>query len=225
MSEDYQSRSEKNKNRSPKDNLFKRRKKSGGASDRNNSAFDKIFYILIALLFLLLVAFIFFIMNYNDNNADNVSEDLAQSESRDSIRDLFSDNNEDAENTDAENSDAEQAETSESEEDQENTEEELEEEEDTEETQGDLSIINENPPHEPGHATDYSEGSSDRLEIRELVQTVTGIPSGDYIENWIGNDGPGRVEATVTQASTGQQYIVYLSYGEGAWHVESVNPQ
>ena len=41
------------------------------------------------------------------------------------------------------------------------------------------------------------------------------------IENWIGNDGPGRVEATVTEASTGQQYVVYLQYGEVEWHVES----
>lgn len=230
MSDDYQSRTEKNKNKHKSNRLFSRKDRQDQTNqgqgeqarrDRSSSTFDKIFYVLIALLFLILVGFIIFIMNYSDDSTENVSEDLVQSETSDSIRDLFSRDRNDEEGGE------ESGETS-GDENQEDTSDEAadeDEDESEEETQGDESIINENPPHDPNHATDYSDGSADRLEIRENVLAVTGIPEGDLIENWIGNDGPGRVEATVTQASTGQQYVVYLQYGEGEWHVESVNPQ
>ncbi|WP_347300342.1 YrrS family protein [Dolosigranulum savutiense] len=90
-------------------------------------------------------------------------------------------------------------------------------------TNGDTSIVNETPPHDTNHYTDFSDGSSDRLEIRDKVSTVTGISESDMIERWIGNDGIARVEATVESRSTGAKYIVYLQYGNGQWHVESVH--
>ncbi|CAM2769215.1 YrrS family protein [Dolosigranulum pigrum] len=90
-------------------------------------------------------------------------------------------------------------------------------------TSGDTSIVNETPPHDTNHYTDFSDGSSDRLEIRDKVSTVTGISESDMIERWIGNDGIARVEATVESRSTGAKYIVYLQYGNGQWHVESVH--
>lgn len=232
MNDENQSRSARNKNRKKDSKWFTNRDKS---SRNSNSTFEKIFYILIALLFLLLVAFIIFIMNFSGNNTDNVSEDLVQTEGRDSIRELFSSDGDQSDETEENPESQEQTDdsaesTSDSEEQtdeklQEDNEEDTEEEAEEETTEGDTSIINEDPPHDPSHAVDYSDGSSDRLEIRENVLQVTGIEAGNLTENWIGNDGPGRVEATVTDRSTGQQYVVYLSYGEGQWHVESMNPQ
>lgn len=234
MSDENQTRSSRNKKDNKDSKWFKRSSKS---SRNNNSTFDKIFYILIALLFLLLVAFIIFIMNFSGDNTANVSEDLIQTEGRDSIRELFSEDGEQTEESEEDTDTAEQSADSEddsantdegsSEETDDQTDEDSEEEdtEDEESSDGDSSVINENPPHDPSYAVDYADGSADRIEIRENVLAATGIEAGNLTENWIGNDGPGRVEATVTDRETGQQYVVYLSYGEGQWHVESVNPQ
>ncbi|EKU94006.1 Protein of uncharacterised function (DUF1510) [Alloiococcus otitis] len=222
MSDEYQTRAERNKNK--KNQNFARADKQDKRDKKKTSTFDKIFYILIALLFLILVAFIIVIMNFSDGRADNVSEDLVQEDTIGNIRDLFQADGSGDEGGEAGGQGEDPDQESEAEEedtDQDDQEEDPEDEEEGEDGQGDESIINENPPHDPNHATDYSDGSADRVEIRDKVQTVTGIAEGDLIENWIGNDGPGRVEATVTEASTGQQYVVYLQYGEGEWHVES----
>lgn len=230
MKEEYQSRAEKNKHKNERGSLFRNRKKKSTGPRGSGSAFDKIFYILIAFLFLLLIAVVIFIMNFTGSSTEEVSEDLVQNEDMGSIRDLFADDPDQSEGEsepDGENQTADQDENQSEDQNQEvSADEDAEEEtEEDSETQGDQSLINENPPHDPGYAVDYSDGSGDRVEIRNKVSAVTGIPENDLIENWIGNDGPGRVEATVTQYSTGNQYVVYLQYGEGQWHVESVNPQ
>lgn len=235
MNEEYQSRTEKNKNKKQRGSLFRNRKEQSSGPSNSGSTFDKVFYILIAFLFLLLIAVVIFIMNFSDSSTEGVSEDIVQEEGMGSIRDLFADDSDqsdddnqgDNSNTDQSEDEGEEETTDEdTEETTEDTEDDTEEEtDDTNETQGDQSIINENPPHDPSYAIDFADGSSDRIEIRENVLAVTGIPQDDLIENWIGNDGPGRVEATVTQQSTGDQYVVYLQYGDGQWHVESVNPQ
>ena len=226
MSDEYQTRAERNKNKRKQN--FAKGDKQDKRDRKKTSTFDKIFYILIALLFLILVAFIIVIMNFSDGRADNVSEDLVQEDTIGNIRDLFQADGKGDEGgeSDGQGGDPDQeSEANQEEEENQEDEEDQEDEEEGEDGQGDESIINENPPHDPNHATDYNAGSADRLEIRDKVQTVTGIEEGDLIENWIGNDGPGRVEATVTEASTGQQYVVYLQYGEGEWHVESYSQQ
>src|SRR5699024_2024372 len=96
MNDENQTRSVRNKNLKKDSKWFTNRDKS---SRNSNSTFEKIFYILIALLFLLLVAFVIFIMNFSGNNTDNVSEDLVQTEGRDSIRELFSSDGDQSEET------------------------------------------------------------------------------------------------------------------------------
>ena len=75
-------------------------------------------------------------------------------------------------------------------------------------------------PHDTSHATDYGSGSADRVEIKERVMEVTGL-GDNLIESWVGNDGPGRVVATVSSRDQSEHYEVYLQYGDGSWSVES----
>ena len=80
-------------------------------------------------------------------------------------------------------------------------------------------VVADDLPYDTSYATDYSNGSSDRVEIKEQVMEVTGLGS-DLIENWVGNDGPGRVVATVSSADQTEHYEVFLQYGDGSWSVE-----
>lgn len=64
------------------------------------------------------------------------------------------------------------------------------------------------------HFTNYDDGSTDRLEIKNAVSQASGVAENDMIENWIGNNGEQKVTATVTQTSTGKVFKVYLSWIE-----------
>jgi len=44
------------------------------------------------------------------------------------------------------------------------------------------------------------------------------------IEHWIGNNGPGQVQATVSSRDGSESYVVNLQYGEGQYHVTNVQP-
>lgn len=73
------------------------------------------------------------------------------------------------------------------------------------------------------HVTNYNDGSADRIEIKRAVSQATGVPEGDMIENWVGNNGEQKVTATITQPSTGKIYRAYLSWvAQQGWQVTRI---
>jgi hypothetical protein len=73
------------------------------------------------------------------------------------------------------------------------------------------------------HTTDFSDGSSDRNEIRSAIQSATGLD--DMIEFWVGNGGDGgqKVVATVSSTDKSEVYRVYLSWlDEKGWQPTKV---
>ncbi|MYL56130.1 DUF1510 family protein [Virgibacillus halodenitrificans] len=68
---------------------------------------------------------------------------------------------------------------------------------------------------EEPHTTNYSDGSQDRIEIKEAVLMVTDIPEQNLVMHWVGNGGDQKVEATVSNEDNGEIYRVYLSWVEG----------
>lgn len=67
--------------------------------------------------------------------------------------------------------------------------------------------------------TVFDDGSQDRIEIKQAVSMVTGIPEESIIEHWIGNGGsPEKVIATVSDQSLTETYRVYLDWiNEEGW--------
>lgn len=71
------------------------------------------------------------------------------------------------------------------------------------------------------HTTNYDDGSQDRIEIKEAVQSVTGLQ--DMVELWVGNDGDQKVTATVSSPDKSDIYRVYLSWvNEKGWQPTKV---
>ncbi|WHX27586.1 YrrS family protein [Virgibacillus halodenitrificans] len=68
---------------------------------------------------------------------------------------------------------------------------------------------------EEPHTTNYSDGSQDRIEIKEAVLMVTDIPEQNLVMHWVGNGGDQKVEATVSNEDNSEIYRVYLSWVEG----------
>lgn len=74
------------------------------------------------------------------------------------------------------------------------------------------------------HVTNYEDGSQDRIEIKKAYLAALGerVTADTVFENWIGNDGENRVEATVTDGRSGNKYIVYMQWIDGkGWKPES----
>ena len=80
---------------------------------------------------------------------------------------------------------------------------------------------------EGDHNTDFSDGSSDRVEIKRAVSKVTGLSEDGMIEHWVGNNGPDKVIATVSDSSNSENYRVFLDWVDGeGWQptqVEELN--
>lgn len=62
------------------------------------------------------------------------------------------------------------------------------------------------------HTTVYSNGSQDRIEIKQAVSDATGIASDDLIEWWVENGGDQKVIATVSDKAETETFRVYLSW-------------
>lgn len=182
---------------------------------------SKVYYYIIGFLFLVLLGLVIFIFSRggNDVNLEGDNEDqsaLVNEESQET-----SDPATENETEEPAPEEEETTEGPESDNEEETTEEQPEEteEESTDELQpGDSSVVNEDAPHDPDHATDYNDGSADRVAIKNEIIAATGL-NDDLIEWWVGNDGPGRVEATVSSRDQSEIYQVYLQYGDGNWHV------
>ena len=71
--------------------------------------------------------------------------------------------------------------------------------------------------------TDYSDGSADRVEIKQAVAAATGINADNMIEWWIGNAGDQKVTATVSDTQKETIARVQLNWVDGeGWQVTLV---
>ncbi|GIO21840.1 YrrS family protein [Oceanobacillus sp. J11TS1] len=68
---------------------------------------------------------------------------------------------------------------------------------------------------EGAHTTNFNDGSHDRIEIKRAVSKVTGLDEGSMIEHWVGNNGPDKVVATVSDSSNSEVYRVFLDWVDG----------
>lgn len=186
-----------------------------------DNGISKVYYIVIGILFLILIGLIIFIFTRGSNvNIDN-------NESDDPVEDVQPEIPEEPNGTENSNNESETEEPTEPSEDEddavdsgENTEEEPENGDNQNTEDGGSTAVNTDAPHDPSHAVDYNSGSADRVAIKEQIMAATGL-SNDLTEWWIGNNGPGRVKATVSDSSNSVYYDVYLQYGDGNWHVTS----
>lgn len=72
-------------------------------------------------------------------------------------------------------------------------------------------------------ATDYTDGSADRIEIKQGVAAATGISADNMIEWWIGNAGDQQVTATVSDTQKEKIARVQLKWVDGeGWQVTLV---
>lgn len=175
-----------------------RKKAKDNMRSKNDSGLSKVYYWIIGFLFLVLFGLVVYIFA---KSGDNVK--LGDQEETSS---LVQGNKVESEE------DASEDPVDETDEPTEDLEEEPEEEESSE------TSVNEDAPLDPTHAVDYNDGSPDRIAIKQKVMEATGL-GNDLIENWIGNNGPGRVTADVYSPDKSKIYRVYLQYGDGDWHV------
>ena len=205
----------------------KERKNQEKNSDIKNktetrSGISRIYYYVIGILFLILLLLVIFIFTRGGNKVnleDENTEESALVENEETENNNTENTNEEEDTTEEEIDDSE-AEEEEDNSSEENSEEDLEEEnQETEELEpGESEVVNEDAPNDTSHAVDYNDGSNDRVQIKNEIMAATGL-NDDLIEWWIGNDGPGRVEATVSDRNQTEIYQVYLQYGDGNWHV------
>src|SRR5699024_8835620 len=74
------------------------------------------------------------------------------------------------------------------------------------------------------HVTNNDEGYEEKKEIKQYVRESTEIDKDNIIENWIGNNGEQKVEATVSDTGNKTSYRVYLSWiNEEGWQVDRVD--
>lgn len=210
----------------------------------NRGGLSKVYYWVIGILFLILILLVVFIFSrsgagddVNLADKDNGAE-VVQDGASDAVDDGTADDSADDENaeTEAESAETETDAEAEAEDEPEEADDseaadeaeadaEDEEDADTEDdatdiAPGETTTVDEDAPHDAGYAVNYNEGSADRGAIRSQVMQATGL-GNDLIEWWVGNDGPGRVVATVSNPDRSEVYRVFLQYGDGSWHVRS----
>lgn len=73
------------------------------------------------------------------------------------------------------------------------------------------------------HTTTFTNGSRDRIEIKEAVVQVTELDPDDMVEWLVENGGDQKVIATVSDSNESEIYRVYLSWvDEQGWQVTKV---
>lgn len=195
---------------SKNESRVERKKESKNLQEKSKLSLNKMYYWIIGFLFLVLFVLVLFIFSRSGDNV-NVTDDQDQTEIVDEEIEQSNSTN------GAEQSESDAEVVEEPAEDEENTEseEELETEEET--------VVNEDAPIDESYAVNYNSGSADRVAIKEEIMQATGL-GNDLIEYWVGNNGPGRVTATVANPDQSRIYEVQLQYGEGEWYVTSYQP-
>lgn len=192
--------------------------------NQNNNKLSKTYYWIIGILFVILIGLVIFIFTRSGNDVDLGDDDNASSivqDGNNGEEDQNSDESDGEEDSAVDDTDEENPsdETDDSSSEEENDNDENEAETDAPDP-GETTTVNENAPHDPDHPIDYSEGSDDRIAIKNEIMRATGL-GNDLIEWWVGNNGPGRVEATISNPDQSIVYRVYLQYGDGNWFVTS----
>jgi len=215
------------------------RKQQENKNESSNSGISKVYYWIIGILFIVLIGLVFFIFSQSgddvaieddsasdsemveeDPNGTNETETGTETEEDTSEEDTTDESDQSDDTSDESEDTEENTSTDEEETTEEDTTEEDTTDEDASESEEDSTAVNEDAPLNESYAVDYGEGSADRVAIREQVMQATGL-GNDLIEWWVGNNGPGRVVATVSNGEQTEHYEVYLQYGDGSWHVTS----
>lgn len=218
-----------NKNESREER--KKQEQMSGPSKQSN--LGKIYYWVIGILFFILLLLIFFIFSRSGKNIDVDSDgdesslvemdpDNADESSDTDNTEIEDDDNDNTTDQTTEDSTDTETDIEDTNEDSENdSDEESAENNETDDLEpGESTVVDDAAPHDSDYAVNYDEGSADRIEIKNLIMAVTGLDA-DLIEWRVENNGPGRVQATVTNRSQTETYRVDLQYGEGNWHVTS----
>lgn len=197
---------------------------------------EKLYYTVIAILVIILIGILIFIFTNRDggseinednlnpetsevaDNGDPVGEEPAEESTENESEE---DPVDEAVDTDADQSDESEESTDEPVEEDELVEEESEEVDETEESDTDTEVTTD-APLDTNYTIDYTNGSNDRIAIANAVGAVTGLDPNSLITKWVGNDGPGRVFTIVTNSSGTEPYRLTLQYGDGQWHVTTV---
>lgn len=213
--------------------------------DPKNKNPEYIYYAIIGLLLIILVGIAVFIFSNWDSATDSPedngtfdSEEMTESDNgedgmvieendEDEDSEESEINDEETEPDNEEEDDTEENDEPEETEDEEDNDEEVEtdteddtdEEEDTEDTDETEVSVNDNAPLDESYVPNYGEGSADRNAIASLVSSVTGLDQNSMITWRVGNNGPGRVFAIMSDSSQNEVYRTFLQYGDGEWHV------
>lgn len=182
---------------------------------------EYIYYAIIGVLLVILLGIALFIFSNWDNATDS-SEDNGMFDSEELIDSDNDEENsltqEDVEDGDVEEQDTEEDNNVDGETD--SDEQSTEEDETDESDEDNIQVsINDNAPLDESHATNFGEGSADRVAIANLVSSVTGLDQTSMITWRVGNNGPGRVFAIMSDRGQNEVYRTFLQYGEGEWHV------
>ncbi len=176
---------------------------------------DSIYYKVVAGLLVILASLIIYI----------VWQDFSANTSKEPIDDRNTDVQEQKDASDSDQEQENQDESSqESESSKENTKKQVKKEKAEHHTPKKEKItegVEKNAPLDETHEVSYEEGSSDMNEVLKLSKQVTGLGE-DMYPVWIGNNGPGKVQATVSSQDNSKQFVVDLQFGEGTWHVTNV---
>lgn len=183
-----------------KESRRERKKLQKNEQPENKNGLGKIYYWIIGILFLILVLLVFYIFAKSGDKVDLGDGSETNSTAQEEVADVEEDSAENQSTSDVEEVVEEEAEG-----------------EEPEETVEEEGLVNEDAPLDTSHTVDYSNGSADRIAIKNKVMQVTGLEN-DLIEQWVGNDGPGRVSAVVYSPDKSEIYRVYLQYGDGEWH-------
>lgn len=185
-----------------------RKNQNKNLMEKSKASLNKVYYWIIAFLFFVLFLLVIFIFGKSGNKVD-----LTNNERTD---ELVQEESDDEDLTEAEKSKEEKQKDIKEEETDNDAEE--KEEDSEEEISEEKTVVDEDAPHDSNHTIDFNNGSADRLAIKQEIMKVTGL-GNDLIEYWVGNNGPGRVSATVTNLDKSKVYELDLQYGDGDWHV------
>lgn len=216
----------------PNESRRARKKLKQATENTSNNSINNKYYIAIGILAVILILLIIYVFN-RDQSADNANLDTDNSQSELVNESNISEGTESEEISNNEDSveDTTTEESTESDNEDESGSEEVIEEEvdaDEEESESDLSlavgeseVIDGSAPHDASHVVNYNEGSGDRVAIRNEIIASTGLGS-DLIEWWVGQNGSGRVIATVSNPDMTEVYEVFLQYGDGQWSATNI---
>lgn len=185
-----------------------RKKDNKNLKPKIKASLNKVYYWIIAFLFFVLFLLVIFIFSKSRNKVDLNNNEKTDEVVQEEV------NNKDL--TDEEKSKQEDQEDI-KEEETDNNVEEIEEDNEEENSEEEI-VVDEGAPYDSNHTIDFNGGSADRLAIKQEVMKVTGL-GNDLIEYWVGNNGPGRVSATVASSDKSEVYQLDLQYGDGNWHV------